>query len=118
MPETDDQVRKPSRADDGSIGDLIDTLKAYARQEVIGPLSGAGRWVAYGAAGAACLGLGLVVVLLGLLRLVQTEWDRSSTGGLSWLAYLIVLAVTVLLLVLTLSRIRKSTLDDDSASSS
>ena len=56
---------------------------------------------------ARCVGLGLVLVLLGLLRLVQTEWDRSAEGSLSWLAYLIVLVVCVA--CPAVSRINKDT---------
>jgi hypothetical protein len=39
--------------------------------------------------------------------------DRSATGSLSWLAYLITLALAVLLLVFTLSRIKKTTLNKE-----
>jgi hypothetical protein len=56
------------------------------------------------------LGLGAFFLLLGVLRLVQTEWDRAASGRLSWLAYLIVFVLTLLALALTLSRIRKSSL--------
>jgi hypothetical protein len=118
VPQSKEQVRPARPAEEGSIGDVVDTLKAYVRQEVVGPLSGVGRWIAYGAAGAVMLGLGLVIVLVGLLRLLQTEWDRSATGALTWLSYLIVFIVAVLLLALTVSRIRKSTLNDGSSSSS
>ena len=54
---------------------------------------------------------GGVVVLLGLLRLVQTEVDRTARGSLSWLAYLIVLAVCGLGIALALSRIKRDSLD-------
>lgn len=96
------------------LGEVIDTVKAYARQETIGPLKGAGRWLAVGAAAALALGMGLLMVLLGLLRLLQTEWDRSASGSLSWLAYVIVLVVCVALLVFTLSKIKKDTLNKES----
>ena len=104
------QAEKEKQADDASVGEVIDYLKAYAKQETLGPLKGAGNWLGYGFAAAAALGLGLVLMLLGLLRLVQSEWDRSATGNLSWLAYLIVLVVASALLALTLTRIKKSTL--------
>ena len=93
-----------------SIEDVIDTLKAYAKQELVGPLRGAGQWIAFGVAGAFALGLGLLYLVLGLLRLIQAEWARSSSGSLSWLSYIVVFLVTVLLLALTLSRVKKSTL--------
>ena len=77
------------------------------------PLKGAGKWLGYGVAGALLLGVGLVLVLLGLLRLLQAEWDRAASGSLSWLAYLIVLVVCVLVIILTLSRINKPSLNKE-----
>jgi fatty acid desaturase len=106
-----DPAPSPRRADDAvSLGEVVEYVKTYAKQETIGPLRGAGRWLAYGAAGALTLGLGAFFLLLGILRLVQTEWDRAATGRLSWLAYLIVFVITLAALALTLSRIRKSSL--------
>jgi hypothetical protein len=105
--------RGKSKIEDTSIPDLFDYIKTYAKQETVDPLRGVGRWVGYGAAGALCLGLGLVFVLLGLLRMVQNEWHRSATGSLSWLAYLITLVVAGALLAVTLLQIRKSTLNNE-----
>jgi hypothetical protein len=59
------------------------------------------------------LGVGLVLVLLGLLRVLQAEWDRAASGSLSWLSYVIVLVVCVALIVLTVSRINKPSLNKD-----
>lgn len=103
----------PPQDDDTSIGAVVELVKTYAKQETLGPLKGAGRWLARGAAGAALLGLGLTFVLLGLLRLVQTEWGRSARGSLSWLPYAIVLVVCVALLVLTISRINRDSLNKE-----
>ena len=88
-------------------------VTAYAKQETVGPLRGAGRWLGFGVAGAFALGLGLMLLLLGLLRLLQTEWTRSATGSLSWLAYLITLVVAGAVLALAISRISKSTLGNE-----
>ena len=104
------QAEKTKHTEDASVGEVFEYVKAYAKQETLGPLKGVGNWLGYGFAAAAALGLGLVLMLLGLLRLVQSEWDRSATGNLSWLAYLIVLVVASALLALTLMRIKKSTL--------
>ena len=110
VPGSDDSQRSATRSEEASLGEVIDYVKTYAEQQTVGPLKGAGRWLAYGAAAAFTLGLGLVFLLLGVLRLVQAEWDRSATGLLSWLAYLITLLLTVLLLLVTISRIKKATL--------
>ncbi len=104
------QAEKAKQNEQASVGEVIDYVKAYAKQETLGPLKGAGAWLGWGAAAALSLGLGLVLLLVGLLRLLQTEWDRSATGSLSWLSYLIVLIVAVILLALTLTRIKKATL--------
>ena len=102
-----------SRRDQASVGEVIDYVKTYARQETVGPLKGAGRWIAMGAAGAISLGLGLALLLLGLLRLVQSEWSDIADGRLSWLPYLIVLAATVLLLGLSVMQINKTFLNKE-----
>jgi cytochrome c biogenesis protein CcdA len=99
--------------DEASLGDVIEFVKAYAKQETLGPLKGVGRWLAFGAAAAFVMGLGLMIMLLGVLRLVQTEWDRAASGSLSWLAYLITFIVTVVLLIVTLLRVKKSTLNKE-----
>jgi hypothetical protein len=109
----DDKPNSPSRSEQASVGEVIDYVKTYARQETVGPLKGAGRWIAYGAAGAISLGIGLSLLLLGFLRLLQTEWDRSATGRLSWLSYLIVMAACIALLVFTITRINKTFLDKE-----
>jgi hypothetical protein len=102
-----DAVRRPSKS--SGVGDVVDLVKEYARQETLGPLKGAGRWLALGAVGAVLLGLGLVLVLIGVLRLLQTE-VAAFDGAWSWVPYVIVAAVGVILAVLTLSRVRRSTL--------
>lgn len=113
-PVTAPRSSPPPRDDDPtSIAGVVDLVKTYAQQETLGPLKGAGRWLAMGTAGAAVLGIGLVLVLLGVLRLIQTEWDRAASGSLSWIAYLIVLVLCVLLLVLTVSRINRDSLNKE-----
>jgi len=104
------QAAKANKAEEPSVGEIIDYVKAYAKQETLGPLQGAGSWLGYGFAAAASLGIGLVLLLVGLLRLLQTEWTRSATGSLSWLSYLIVLIVAAIVLAITLMRIKKATL--------
>ena len=104
------QAAKANQTDEASVGEIIDYVKAYAKQETLGPLKGAGAWLGWGTAAAVSLGLGLTLLLIGLLRLLQTEWERSATGSLSWLSYLIVLIVAAIVLALTLMRIKKATL--------
>ena len=48
---------------------------------------------------AALLGLGMMLLMLGLLRLIQSEWSGIAEGGTSWIPYAIVLIVAVVLIV-------------------
>jgi hypothetical protein len=109
----DETPDRSARSEQASVGEVIEYVKTYAKQETVGPLKGAGRWIAYGAAGAVALGIGLSLLLLGLLRLLQSEWDRSATGRLSWLSYVIVLITCLALLALTITRINKTFLDKE-----
>src|SRR5215217_7142831 len=97
----EDSPRPSTRRQSASLGEVVEYVKAYAQQETIGPLKGIGRWIGLGAGGAVALGLGLSLVLLGLLRLIQSEWDGIADGGTSWIPYAIVLVVAMALLVLT-----------------
>jgi len=107
-PQTDRP--RPRRDQPSSFGDVVQVVRTYAEQETLGPLKGAGRWLAMGVIGALLLGLGLVILLLGLLRLIQTQWTTVSTGGWSWVPYLIVLVACLLLLILIVSRINRDSL--------
>ena len=87
--------------------ELWDLTKTYAKQQTIDPLRAVPRFLGLGMAGAVCWGIGLVLVLLALLRFLQTETGTSFTGNLSWIPYLITLVVGVLLIILGVSRISK-----------
>ena len=94
-------------------GNLVETLKAYAQQETLGPLKGWGRWMAWGAAGSFLLGLGILFLVLGVLRLVQTEFADTFDGGWSWVPYVVALVLCALAILLAVSRIKKTTLAKD-----
>lgn len=104
MPDT-----RPSRHESASLGEVVDLVRDYAKQETLGPLAGAGRWLALGAAGAVLLGLGSVFGLIGVLRLLQTE-TSAFDGAWSWVPYLIVLVIGVAVAGFALSRVKKATL--------
>ena len=103
------RVVERSRSERAGVSDVVDVVKEYARQETLGPLAGAGRWLALGSIGAVFLGLGSVFVLLGTLRLLQTE-TSAFDGAWSFVPYLIVLAVAVALTIVTWARVKKATL--------
>jgi hypothetical protein len=110
----DDAPRTASRRESASVGEVVEFVKIYAKQETVGPLKGAGRWIAVGAGAALALGLGLFLILLGLLRLLQSEFERIASGRLSWIPYLIVMVVALALLGATLVRINKTFLTKES----
>jgi hypothetical protein len=85
-----------------SVSELIDLVRAYAKQETIGELRGTGRWLAWGAVGGISILLGLLFVLVGVLRLLQSTIFEGSSG-LSWAPYFIVLILTIVLVVFSQS---------------
>jgi hypothetical protein len=87
--------------------ELWGLTKDYARQETIDPIKGVGRYLGYGAAGALLLSIGVILLMLAGLRALQTETGDWLDGSLSWLPYLIVLAVAALLVAWAVSRISK-----------
>jgi uncharacterized membrane protein YidH (DUF202 family) len=93
------------------VSDLLDTVKAYAKQETVEPLKGGVQAVAYGLGGVLCLGIGLVIILVGLLRLLQTETTAFRGEFMSVLPYLIVFAVALVAIVIALSLIKKVEFD-------
>lgn len=93
-----------------SISAVVDMVKTYARQETVDPIKNAGRFLGFGAIGALVLGIGLTLITLGLLRLVQTEFDNLARGGWSFVPYVIVLAVCSVAIVFAASRIKKPSL--------
>ena len=55
--------RAPRPADDDAdrrLGEVVELVKTYAKQETLGPLKGAGRWLASAPPARVLLGLGLV----------------------------------------------------------
>ena len=107
-------TQSATRSDEpASVGEVVEFVKTYAKQETVGPLTGAGRWIAYGAAAAIMLGIGLSLLLLGLLRLIQSEASDIADGRLSWLPYTIVFVVALLLIAVTVARIDKTFLNKE-----
>ena len=73
--------------------ELKDLVVAYAKQETIEPIKGLGRFIAFGMAGSLLLSVGLVLLVLGLLRALQTETGDVFDGNFTWAPYLITLVV-------------------------
>jgi uncharacterized membrane protein YidH (DUF202 family) len=92
-----------ARSDDRSlptqISELWRLVVAYFRQETVEPVRDLGRFVAFGVAGSLVLGVGVGLLLLATLRFFQTETGSTFTGNLSWIPYLIMLIVALVLAV-------------------
>lgn len=108
------ELRK-KRSRPASIDAVIDALTSYVKSQLVRPLSGAGRWLLFGIVGGLLVGAGVVFMLLGILRLLQTELSGMSGANsrLSWLPYLIVLVLGVGVLISTLQRISRTELFSD-----
>lgn len=76
--------------------ELKDLVIAYLRQETVVPLKQLGRYLAFGIAGSILMGVGVLLVSLGLLRLLQEQTGDTFTGDWSWVPYLIVFAALVI----------------------
>ena len=87
--------------------ELWDLVRAYIKQETVEPIKGLGRRAAFGIAGSVLLSIGLVLLALGGLRALQTETGTTFEGSWSWAPYLITLAGTVIVIVLTTLGMRK-----------
>jgi hypothetical protein len=88
--------------------EFVDLVIAYAKQETLGPLRGLARFVLAGTLGSVALALGLPLLLLALLRALQTETGSTFGGHLSWLPYLITSGAALLLAGLAAWRIKKN----------
>jgi hypothetical protein len=110
-PRTDLPAAPPADRDDRSIPqvatELWELATEYAKQETIEPLKGLGRFIAFGVAGSLALGVGVILLLLGGLRALQTETSTTFTGSWSWAPYLIAVAAGLVLVALALWRITK-----------
>lgn len=73
--------------------DVWHLARDYARQETIDPLKDVGRYLAFGGLGALLGSVGVILLMLSGLRALQTQTGSTFAGNLSWIPYLIVLAV-------------------------
>ncbi len=90
--------------------ELYVLVVTYAKQQTIDPIRGAGRWLGFGIAGAILMSIGLVIGVLGVLRLIQTT-PLGTSNTWSWTTYLITIIVCIVIGKFTLSRIKRGTLE-------
>lgn len=112
MAQTSPSKRRLSSSD--QVSDLVDSVKAYARQETVEPLKGAARWVFVGTVAALSLGLASIFFALGVLRLSQDVGGTALDGSWSFVHYFITLVVLTAVVLFTFSRIRQRSLAKES----
>lgn len=94
-----------SSEDNTSVADVVAFVRTYATQETVGPLKGAGRWLLWSVIGSVLLGVGFVFVMLGLLRMLQTEWFDGRTW--SFVPYLVAGVLSLVVVGLARNQIDK-----------
>lgn len=109
MSEAEKVEPASTKSQSASIGEVVELVRDYAKQETLGPLKGAGRWLLLGGIGSLFLGLGTLIVMIALLRLLQTE-VTAFEGAFSWVPYGIVIVASLGCTALAVSRIRKASL--------
>jgi hypothetical protein len=87
--------------------DALQLVVDYIKQETLTPLKGLGRFLLFGILGSLALCVGLVVLLLALLRALQTEAGSTFSGNLDWLPYVIVCVAALGVIALSAWRITK-----------
>ena len=77
----------------------------YLKQETIEPLRGLGRFLYMGIAGSFFLAFGILVILIGVLRLLQTETGTALHGDWSWVPYAVVIVLGLMVIGVAVWRI-------------
>ncbi|MGA1321005.1 MAG: hypothetical protein ACO3Z0_04270, partial [Ilumatobacteraceae bacterium] len=79
--------------------ETYELVRDYAKQETLDPLRGAGRWLGVGLIAGFLMSVGIVIVLVGVLRLTQDlllyTWFVDQADGLSFVPYLVTLAIGI-----------------------
>ena len=89
------------RSDNGQHGlrhagdDAFQLTVDYLKQETVQPIKGLGRFLYMGIAGSFFLAGGILLILIGILRLLQTETGTALTGDLSWVPYVAVMVLGI-----------------------
>ena len=100
--------REDSRPDN-EVSEIITLVRAYAKQETVDPLKGLVRYVLFGVAGSVVLGVGVILLLLALLRALQTETGDTFDGNWTADPYATTLAVAGVVAALALAGIGRRT---------
>lgn len=81
-----------------ALADTFGLIRRYVVQETIGPLRHLGKRLGLAAAGALLTGIGVVLLLLAVLRVLQTETGSFFAGNMSFGPYLVTAVVAMIVL--------------------
>jgi hypothetical protein len=89
--------------------ETYELVRDYAKQETLDPLRGAGRWLGVGLIAGFLMSVGIVIVLVGVLRLTQDlllhTWFVDQADGLSFVPYLVTLVIGIATSAVVWSRV-------------
>ena len=88
------------------VTELKDLLIGYVKQETVDPLRALTRFVVWGTVGAVLLSISGVVLMITIVRVLQTETGVHLTGNLSWVPYTGAILFALLVAALAVSRIK------------
>jgi hypothetical protein len=88
--------------------DLVTLVIQYVKQETLEPIRGLGRYLGFGLAAVVVAGLGLILLVLGLVRLLQAETGSAFTGHLSFVPYLAAMMVSLVVIGLAIKGTKSS----------
>jgi hypothetical protein len=89
-----EEKAKKDKSLPGEAQELFQLVVGYAKQETLDPVKNLGRFIGFGMAGALLGSLGAVLLLLGALRLLQTETGDTFDGNWTFVPYVVVLVVS------------------------
>lgn len=91
---------KQRRSLPGLVRDLKELTVRYAKQETLDPLKNLLWFTGYGVAGSFCIGIGVVLLALAMLRALQEETGDHLTNHLTWVPYLAILVGCLIVVAL------------------
>lgn len=84
--------------------EAVALVVTYLKQETLDPLKRLLRFVLFGVVGSIAIAIGTVLLLVAVLRVLQTE-TGAFHGNLSWLPYLVVSVLALAVIALSAWRI-------------
>ncbi len=109
----DDRTATMRKTPADHVTELREMVVGYAKQEMVDPVVALKRYVGWGSAGSLFVGTGCALLLLGLLRGLQTihffnEPGEPHGGTWSFLPYVITLVVALIMIALSMWRAKQA----------